>query len=390
MHGSYIPRLLEKTLEQALDESPAVALLGPRQCGKSTLAKAVISGRPNTVFLDLERRSDVARLAEPELFFHAHANDLVCLDEIQRMPDIFQVLRSVIDDDRRNGRFLILGSASRELIRQSSESLAGRLMHLELSPFLLSEVARPRAGLQAYLLRGGFPPSLLAGSDAASMRWRQSFIRAFLERDIPQLGITIPASSIERLWRMCAHHHGQVLNLSQLGASLGVSHTTARAYIELLARTFMVRVQPPFLPSSAKRLVKSPKIYIRDTGILHALLDIETWDDLLGHPAFGHSWESMVIENVLAQMPGWRGSFYRTAKGAEIDLVLEKGKRRIAIECKASSAPAPTQGFWNALEDIGALEAWVVAPIEGSYPLARGVTVASLNACIKSLRESAG
>jgi predicted AAA+ superfamily ATPase len=390
MHGNYIPRLLEKNVEQALNESPAVAILGPRQCGKSTLARAVISGRPNAVHLDLERRSDVARLAEPELFFHAHANDLVCLDEIQRMPDIFPVLRSVIDDNRRNSRFLILGSASRELIRQSSESLAGRLMHLELSPFLLSEVARPGAGLQAYLLRGGFPLSLLAGSDAASMRWRQSFIRAFLERDIPQLGITIPASSIERLWRMCAHYHGQVLNLSQLGASLGVSHTTARAYVELLARTFMVRVQPPFLPSSAKRLVKSPKIYLRDTGILHALLDIETWDDLLGHPVFGHSWESMVIENVLAQMPGWRGSFYRTAKGAEIDLVLEKGNRRIAIECKASSAPEPTQGFWNALEDIGTREAWIVAPIEGSYPLARGVAVASLSACMKSLRESSG
>jgi predicted AAA+ superfamily ATPase len=272
----------------------------------------------------------VARLAEPELFFQSHVNDLVCLDEVQRMPDIFKILRTVIDEHRRNGRFLILGSASRELIRQSSESLAGRLMHLELTPFLLSEVIGPKGGFHMYLLRGGFPPSLLAGSDAASMRWRQSFIRTFLERDIPQLGITIPASSIDRLWRMCAHLHGQVLNLSQLGASLGVSHTTARAYVEMLARTFMVRVQPPFLLSSAKRLV---------------------------------------IENVLAQMPGWRGSFYRTAKGAEIDLVLEKGNRRIAIECKASSAPAPTQGFWNSPEDIGAREAWIVASIEASFPL---------------------
>ncbi len=390
MHGVYIPRLLEKTLNQTLEEFPAVAILGPRQCGKSTLAKELISGRANAVLLDLERRSDIARLAEPELFLKTHENDLVCLDEVQRMPDIFQALRSLIDDNRRNGRFLILGSASRELIRQSSESLAGRLIYLELSPFLFSEVAPSKVGLHAYLLRGGFPPSLLAASAAASMRWRQSFIKAFLERDIPQLGITIPAASIERLWLMCAHHHGQVLNLSQFGASLGVSHTTARAHVELLARTFMVRMLPPFLPNSAKRLVKSPKIYVRDTGILHALLDIATWDDLLGHPVFGHSWESMVIENVLAHMPGWRGSFYRTAKGAEVDLVLEKGNRRIAVECKASSAPAPTQGFWNALEDIEAQEAWIVAPVEGSYPLARGVQVGSLLHCIESLRDSSG
>jgi hypothetical protein len=189
---------------------------------------------------------------------------------------------------------------------------------------------------------------------------------------------------------MCAHHHGQILNLSQLGASLGVSHTTMRTYIELLSRTFMLRVQQPLLRSSAKRLVKSPRIYLRDTGILHALLDIETWDDLLGHPVFGHSWESLVIESVLAQMPGWRGAFYRTATGAEIDLVLEKGRRRIAIECKASGAPQPTKGFWNALDDVGAREAWIVAPIEGSYPLARGVMVASLERCIAGLRQAAG
>ena len=342
------------------------------------------------MLLNLEKRSDAARLAEPELFFQAHRKDLVCLDEIQRLPDIFRVLRSVIDEDRRNGRFLILGSASRELIRQSSESLAGRLQYLELTPFLFSEVSSSGATLQSYLLRGGFPPSILAGSDKSSMRWRQSFMATFLERDIPQLGVSIPAASIERLWRMAAHHHGQILNLSQLGASLGVGHTTARAYIDLLVRTFMVRVLPPFLANTAKRLVKSPRVYLRDTGILHALLDIETGDDLLGHPVFGHSWESMVIENVLAQLPGWRGCFYRTARGAEVDLVLERGRRRIAIECKASTSPELTQGFRNALEDISAREAWVVAPIEGSYPLGRGVTVSSLDGCITGLVKSTG
>ncbi len=390
MHYSLIPRMLGSVVLRALDESPAVAVLGPRQCGKSTLAKTLLGGRPGAVLLDLERRSDAARLAEPELYFQAHQQDLVCLDEVQRLPDIFRVLRSVIDEDRRNGRFLILGSASRELIRQSAESLAGRVEYLELTPFLHEEVRQSGVTLPSYLLRGGFPPSTLAASDEASLRWRQSFVSTFLERDMPQLGISIPAASIERLWRMVAHHHGQLLNLSQLGASLGVSHPTARAHVDLLARTFMVRLLPPLLANTAKRLVKSPRVYVRDSGILHALLDIATWDDLLGHPVFGHSWEGMVIENVLAQLPGWRGSFYRTAKGAEIDLVLEKGRRRIAVECKASTSPDPTAGFWSALEDVGAREAWVVAPIDGSYPLRKGVTVCGLTECIAGLRKSAG
>ena len=389
MIGSYIPRFLEAELARSLEESPAVAILGPRQCGKSTLARAALRGRKAVVILDLERRADAARLAEPELFFDAHAHDIVCLDEIQRMPGIFRSLRSAIDEDRRNGRFLILGSASRELIRQSSESLAGRIRYLELTPFLLPESLRAGRDARALLVRGGFPPSLLAASAAASMRWRQSFISTFLERDIPQLGFSIPAASIERMWQMIAHHHGQVLNLSQLGSSLGISHTTVRSYVDLLSRTFMVRVLPPFLVNTAKRLVKSPRIYLRDSGMLLALLDIETWDDLLGHPVFGHAWEGLVIENLLAHLPGWRGGYYRTAKGAEVDLVLEKGRRRIAIECKASAAPQLTQGFWTAMKDIGAPEAWVIAPVVGSYPVGRNVTVASLETCIEKLATTA-
>jgi uncharacterized protein len=390
MHQQLLSRLLRGAVGRALEESPAVAILGPRQCGKSTLARAVLAGRENAVLLDLERRSDVARLTEPELYFRAHGKDLVCLDEVQRLPEVFSVLRSVIDEDRRNGRFLILGSASRELIRQSSESLAGRLQYLELSPFLFSEVAPAGVSVMSYFLRGGFPPSTLAASDEASLRWRQSFLTAFLERDIPQLGVSIPAASIGRLWRMAAHHHGQVLNLSQLGASLGISHTTTRAYVDLLEGTFMLRLLPPLLANTAKRLVKSPKLYVRDSGVLHALLDIETGDDLLGHPVFGHSWEGMVIENVLARMPGWRGSFYRTAKGVEIDLVLERGRRRIAIECKASASPDLTSGFWSALQDTGAAEAWVVAPIEGSYPVRKGVTISSLEHCVAALTAKRG
>jgi predicted AAA+ superfamily ATPase len=390
MSGLYIPRFLEAELARALEESPAVAILGPRQCGKSTLARAALSGRRGVITLDLEKRTDAARLAEPELFLDAHGDDLVCLDEIQRMPEIFPSLRSAIDEHRRNGRFLILGSASRDLIRQSSESLAGRLQYLELTPFLLPESSRAGRDLHTLLLRGGFPPSLLAASDAASMRWRQSFIASFLERDLPQLGFSIPAASIERMWKMIAHQHGQVLNQSQLGSSLGVSHTTVRSYVDLLSRTFMVRVLPPILGNTAKRLVKSPRIYLRDSGLLLALLDVATWDDLLGHPVFGHAWEGMVIENMLTSLTGWRGGYYRTAKGAEIDLVLEKGRRRIAVECKASAAPQLTKGFWSALKDIGAHEAWVVAPVEGSYPVGKGVTVASLAACIERLVPAAG
>ncbi len=385
MHARFVPRFLGPSVRRALKESPAVAILGPRQCGKSTLANAILAGRPDGVHLDLEKRSDAARLADRELFLEAHAGDLVCLDEVQRLPEIFRVLRSVIDQDRRNGRFLILGSASRELIRQSSESLAGRLQYLELTPFLAGEAAAAGADVRTYLLRGGFPRSVLADSDGASMRWRQGFLATFLERDIPQLGVTVPAASIERLWRMSAHHHGQILNLSQLGGSLGVSHTTARAYVDLLVRTFMLRLLPPLTANTAKRLVKSPKLYLRDSGILHALLDVDSTHDLLGHPVFGSSWEGMVIENVLAHLPGWRGSFYRTARGAEIDLVVEKGRSRIAIECKASSAPEPTAGFWAALKDVKPRKAWIVAPVQGSYRIAPDVTVASLDACIAGL-----
>ncbi len=385
MHGQIIPRFLEPAVRRALAESPAVAILGPRQCGKSTLAKTLLEGRADAVHLDLEKRSDAARLGDPELFFETHAGELVCLDEIQRLPEIFRVLRSVIDEDRRNGRFLILGSASRELIRQSSESLAGRLQYLELTPFLGGEAAGAGADVRRYLLRGGFPRSVLAESDGASMRWRQGFLATFLERDIPQLGVTIPAGSLERLWRMTAHHHGQILNLSQLGASLGVSHTTARAYVDLLVRTFMIRLLPPLQANTAKRLVKSPRLYLRDSGILHALLDVESMDDLLGHPVFGSSWEGMVIENVLAHLPGWRGYFYRTARGAEIDLVVEKGRTRIAIECKASSAPEPSAGFWTALGDVKPRQAWIVAPVQGSYRLAKDVTVSSLEDCLAGL-----
>lgn len=390
MRSRYLRRRIEAKVRESLAAFPAVAVVGPRQCGKSTLARALIGRRKDAVYLDLERPSDRRRLAEPELFFDLHRNQLVCLDEIHRVPELFAVLRGVIDADRRPGRFLVLGSASRDLLRQSSESLAGRIAYLELTPFLLAEMPVRIRSIESLWLRGGFPESVLARSGVISSQWRRDFVRTFLERDVPQFGVRIPSGSIERLWRMCAHHHGQLLNQSRLGESLGVSHTTIRSYLELLAATFMVRLLPPLLPNLKKRLVKSPRLFVRDSGILHTLLDIETHDDLLGHPVRGASWEGWVIENVLGSLPDWRGYYYRTASGAEVDLVLEKGQRRVAIECKASAAPAVSAGFWSALEDLGVTEAWVIAPVPDRYPIGKGVEVASLPAFLEHAQTVLG
>lgn len=381
MQGKYVSRYLENTVREYLRDFPVVALLGPRQCGKSTLAQKIIGQVDRSLYLDLERPSDVQKLSEPELFLTHHAGKLVCLDEIQRVPEIFPVLRSIVDTNRTHGQFLILGSASPELIRQSSESLAGRIAYLELTPFLINEIASdpdPKI-LVDYWLRGGFPDSFLARARKTSIRWRENFIRTFLERDIPQLGITIPAETLRRVWQLCAHVSGQFFNASQLGASLGVSHTTMRKYIDLLSQTLMVRVLPPFEANLKKRLVKSPKIYVRDTGILHALLHIDTFDDLLAHPALGASWETLVIENIIASLSGWDAFFYRTAAGAEIDLVLTRGRKRIAVECKASAVPKVTKGFWNGLADLNVDEAWIISPVQESYPLDKQVTVSSLH-----------
>lgn len=382
MQRAYVHRKLHEQVLEHLRDFPAVAILGPRQCGKTTLAKAIISGIKESAYLDLEKPSDLVKLNEPELFFAGQRHKLVCLDEIQRAPELFAVLRSIIDERRRNGQFLILGSASRDLIKQSSETLAGRIAFLELTAFLGTEIAqRNTTGdewLYRYWLRGGFPSSYLARSEKSSMRWRENFIRTFLERDIPQLGFHIPPQTLRRLWMMCAHNHAQLMNASRLGESLGVSHTTIRSYTDLLSQTFMIRMLPPFAVNIKKRLVKSPKIYLRDTGILHALLDIESQDDLLGHPALGPSWEGLVLENVLGVFKGWRAGFYRTSAGAELDIVLEKGSKRIGVECKASAAPRVSKGFWNALTDLGIGETYVIAPVKDPYPIGDSVTVTPL------------
>jgi uncharacterized protein len=380
----YWPRAIQARVEERLAEFPIVAVLGPRQCGKTTLIRETLGRRSGVVYLDLERPSDLGKLRDPELFFSLQRTQgatLFCLDEIQRAPEIFPLLRSLVDDERRNGQFLLLGSASRELLRQTSESLAGRISYLELTPFLASELPEgDSAALPRLWLRGGFPRSYLAASDAASATWRESFVRAFLERDLPQLGVSVPAATLNRLWRMVAHLHGQTLNSSQLGAAMGLSHTTIRSYLDLLSQTFMLRLLEPFASNTGKRLIKSPKLYLRDSGILHGMLQIDDLGDLLAHPVCGESWEGLVIENAIAARPGWQASFYRTTAGAEIDLVLERGRRRVAVECKAATVPTVSRGFWTALDDLGVDEAWVVAPVAEPYPLREGVTVAPLRA----------
>ncbi|MBW2107964.1 MAG: ATP-binding protein [Deltaproteobacteria bacterium] len=389
---TYIRRNLHTYITTLLREFPAVAILGPRQCGKTTLAHQIVKKRARAVYLDLERPSDLRKLDDPELYLGLQKGRLVCLDEIQRKTDLFPVLRSLIDDDRKNGRFLILGSASRDLIRQSSETLAGRVAFVSLTPFLLSEVSRrfknPWTCLLRLWLRGGFPESVLSGSDESSMRWRQNFVQTFLERDIPQLGFNIPAKTLQRLWQMLAHVHGQQLNSSRLGEAIGVSHTTIRSYIDLLIQTFVVRELFPFYANIKKRLVKSPKVYVRDSGILHALLDIETYDSLLGHPVYGASWEGLVVENLISELPDWKPFYFRTASGAELDLILTKGRSRLAVECKASSAPEVTKGFWSALRDLDIKQAWIIAPVKESYPIEKHVHVCNLETFLKSLKAS--
>ncbi|TAL39166.1 MAG: ATP-binding protein [Spirochaetes bacterium] len=366
-------------LTERLKNNPAVAILGPRQCGKSTLARSILASHKNAVFLDLERPSDLRKIEDIEAFFEINADCLVCLDEVQRAPEIFPALRSILDRSGMNGRLLILGSASRDLLRQSSESLAGRISYLELTPFLLSEVnpGHDAALLRKIWLRGGYPRSYLAAS-AASSPWRSDFIRTYLERDIPQLGFNIPAASMRRLWTMCAHSHGQTLNYSKIGESLGVSHNTVRSYIDILAQTFLVRILPAYSTNAKKRVIKSPKCYIRDSGLLHSLLEIETWNDLLGHPVYGYSWEGFAMENILSALSSWSASFYRASTGAEIDLILEKGQKRIAVEFKVSSAPELGRGFYHAREALAITESWVIAPVPGPYPLPKNITVAPL------------
>lgn len=383
MHGIVRRENIITTVQTRLNTNPAVALLGARQVGKSTIAEMVIEDLPKAIYLDLERPADLNKLQDPEAFFQQFGDRLICLDEIQRAPEIFTVLRGVIDRNKTNGQFLILGSASRDLIRQSSESLAGRLSFIEITPFHLSEV--PFIETNMFWLRGGYPRSLLAGEEETSVQWREDYIRTFLERDIPQLGFRIPASTLSRFWRMIAHCHGQVLNSSKLADSMGVSSHTIRKYIDLLSQTFVLRVLPPFTANIKKRLIKSPKIYIRDSGLLHSLLGIETMEELFGHPVYGASYEGLVIENIISQLPRWQASFFRTSNGAEIDLILTKGQTNIVVEIKSSSAPKVSKGFWSCIDSIQPDSVWVIAPVDEQYPLAKNVMVIPLHQFLEEM-----
>ncbi len=379
---NFIERHLSSTLKEYTQIFPATAILGPRQCGKSTLIREYIKNKENTLYLDLERESEREKLRNPEQFFTYNQDKQFCLDEIQRVPQLFETLRSIIDQNRIAGRFILLGSASRDLIRQSSESLAGRIAYLELTPFQYSEIDSIKSQTD-FWFQGGFPDSILK-NHRSSQLWRNNFIRTFMERDIPQIGYPIPRELTGRLWRMLAHQHGQVLNLSILGKSLGVSHTTIRRYIDMLNQTFMTRELQSFHSNLKKRLVKSPKLYIRDTGILHALLNIENFDSLMSHPVFGFSWEGLVIENICAANPEFEATFYRSSQGSEIDLILQKGNHKIAIECKVGDVPIPTRGFWMALDDIQPEITYIVAPqVESKYPVKENVWVIGLHQLLK-------
>jgi len=380
----YIQRVLLHQLKKYLTVFPAVAILGPRQCGKSTLVKSLDQHFDGLLYLDMQKESDLNKLSEPEIFFASNADKIICLDEIQLVPKLFSVLRSAIDSNRINGKFILLGSASQDLLQHTSESLAGRIGMLHLSPFLINELNYLESfNLQKFWLRGGFPNSYLADNDENSAIWLENYIRTYIERDIPQLGFQIPALQLRRLLTMCAHNQGQLLNLSKLAESLGLTHPTIRRYIDLLEQTFIVRTIPPFEINIKKRLVKSPKVFVRDSGILHQLLAIPNFNSLLGNPVFGSSWEGMVLENIIVNMPSWDYFFYRTATGDEIDLILKKGNQVIAIECKASDAPKVTKGFYRSLEVVKPNRTYIIAPTNDTYQLQENITVIGLENFLK-------
>lgn len=382
-----IPRQINTILKRYLTNFKAVAILGPRQCGKSTLAKGILESFPHNVYLDLENPADRIKLTEPVLFFKSVVGYIICIDEIQLMPELFSTLRGVIDQSNLPGQFLILGSASRDLIRQSSETLAGRIIYLELTPFQYEEIGLNSENVLPYVSKGGFPDSFLAADEELSFAWRKSFISSFLERDIAQLGFNYPPETMRRLWTFIAHSQGQMVNLSEFGQLLGISHTTVRKYIDLLTATYMLRVLPPFESNVKKRLAKTPRIYIRDSGILHSLLNIRDLNTLFSHPVLGVSWETMVIENILGKIDCDKAGFYRTMNGAEIDLVIERNGIRVGIECKSSLTPSVERGLYTCMEDLQLKEAFVVAPVTSSYYLKENIRVMPLHELLPELRK---
>lgn len=385
-----VKRRLFSTLRKRLGEVPAVVLLGPRQAGKTTLALA-LGKKLGSIYLDLESEQDRAKLAEPELYLNDHLGKLVILDEIHRVPGLFPVLRGLIDRARRKGGakglYLLLGSASLDLLKQSGETLAGRVSYMELDPFDILEIGCSASDRDRLWLRGGFPESYLAPNASLSLRWRQDFIRAYLERDLPQFGPRIAAETLRRFWAMLAHLQGGLLNVAQMARNLGVDVKTAGGYIDLLVDLLLVRRLPPWHANVGKRLVKSPKVYVRDSGLVHALLGVSDKETLLSHPVVGASWEGFVIENLLAIVPeGVQGHFYRTSGGAEIDLVLSFPNGRVwAVEIKRSLSPHPERGFHFACEDLKPECRFVVYPGDESFPLGNNTQAIPLQAIARLL-----
>lgn len=385
-----IQRQAETEILWLLEHTPAVVVIGPRQAGKTTLALQVGSPRPS-VYLDLESAADRAKLAEPELYLADHADELVILDEIQRVPGLFETLRGVIDRGRRegrgSGRFLLAGSASIDLLAQSGETLAGRVAFVELGPVGASEVETSE--LDRLWVRGGFPESFLARGDAESMRWRRDFIRTYLDRHVPELGPRVPAETLRRLWTMLAHRQGAPLNAAQIAAGLGVSGQTVARYLDLMVDLLLVRRLPPALANIGKRLVRSPRVYVRDSGLVHALLGLGDKETVLGHPVAGASWEGLAVESLIAAAgSATEASFYRTSGGAEVDLVLDlPGGRRLAIEVKRTLAPKVSRGLRSALEDLSPQSAYIVYAGEERYALTSDVEAIALPELCKWLAD---
>ena len=398
-----IDRLLFPTIQLALSDTPALALLGPRQSGKTTLALQVGKQWPHTtpsasldksIYLDLESPSDRRKLIDPVAYLAQHADKLVILDEVQQMPALFQVLRGVIDQGRRQGqgtgRFLLLGSASGELLRQSSESLAGRVVYLELPPLQAMEVGADQQ--DALWLRGGFAPSFLAPSVPKSLSWRQNLIKTYLERDIPSYGTRIPAETLRRLWTMLAHQQGALLDISHLGRNLMLDAKTVNRYLDMLVDLMLMRRLQPWYGNAGKRLVKSPKVYVRDSGLVHALLGIGSHDALLSHPVVGLSWEGFVLETLINAAPLNTGcGFYRSSNGAEVDLLLDiPGQGLWAVEVKRSASGKPRRGFYSACADLAPARRYLVYPGTESYPVGDGVQAIGLRQLAAALGRLGG
>ena len=389
-------RELKQKIIKSLSQNPAVAILGPRQIGKTTLAHEIAKGQAS-IYLDLENPSDFQKLKQPVHYLELHADKLVILDEVQRYPDLFMSLRGIIDARRRggrgNGRFLVLGSATNELLKQSSESLAGRIHYSELTVLNPFEIEQPFGEpLQKLWMRGGFPDSYATEDDETSHNWRQNFIRTYLERDIPQLGPRIPATTLMRFWTMLAHSQGELLNASKLAGSLGVESVTVSRYLDLMVDLLLVRRLEPWYGNVKKRLVKSPRTYVRDSGLVHALLQIPNYESLLGHPIFGKSWEGFVIETIINALPASAHPFfYRTSAGAEIDLVIEFGLDEYwAVEVKASSTPSLKKGFHLACEDLKVKQKFVIYTGVDKFPSSHDTTILSLAHFIEEMKKKTG